>query len=89
MAEPDESIRDQPLCQPRLVRFLRQRPRLVDFGLREQALANLEHNMCERRKPDKVAEHASKQLQEAGEPVVRDTLREQLSQANERLFSRL
>jgi len=35
---PDGDGSPSPLVKPRVVRVLRDRPRLVDFGLREEAL---------------------------------------------------
>lgn len=89
MVEPDESPADQPVLQPRLVRFLRKRPKLVEFEMREEFLEHLEQNIRERRKPGTVAQRLSRTVEDASEPVIRDTLRRRLEKANDSLLRRL
>lgn len=59
MASPDESASKEPLLQPRVVRLLKERPRLVDFGLRKEMLEELDNIATERRKPVNVAQRAT------------------------------
>lgn len=60
MVESDSRGEKEPILQPRLVRFLKDRPRLVDKGLRREFLEELEREMVERRKPDTVAERMAR-----------------------------
>lgn len=93
MAEPSGSPRDEPLVQPRLIRFLKERPRLIDRGAREEFWATVEENVVDRRKPDKAAERAvQKFFEEMGQnagPVARNRVRDRLEDANESVLNRL
>lgn len=77
----------KPLFEPRLIRLLKDRPRLVDRGFREEFLEQLEENVRERRKPDTVAEEMAKNLmrrfEDAGGSVVKNRARSALETANE------
>lgn len=87
MAGTDGEVPEQPLFEPRLVEFLKDRPRLVDRGLREEFLDQLAENMRQRRKPDTMAEEAArsvmKRFEDAGGGVVKNRTRDMLNQANE------
>lgn len=93
MAEPDESSELQPLMQPRLVRFLKNRPKLVDRGVREEFLEEVEERMMERRKPDTVAERTVRRMfnevADAAAPPTRRRVRERLSRANETVLENM
>ena len=93
MAGADGDGPEQPLFEPRLVEFLRDRPRLVDRGLREEFLQQLAHNMRERRKPDtmaeEVAQSAMRRFEEAGGGVVKERTRKALDKANQGPLERL
>jgi len=56
MAGPDEQASQEPLIQPILVRFLKNRRKLVGGNLREEILQEMERNMEHRRMPDTAAE---------------------------------
>lgn len=83
----------EPLMQPRVVKALKNRPRLVDFGVRKQMLEGLEESIAERRHPDRVSERASSTAAEtakqAAEPAARDVLGSVLDRANNTIFNRL
>lgn len=83
----------KPLAEPRLVQFLKDRPRLVDRGLRQEFLEQLEQNIRQRRRPDTMAEKTVQQafrtFEEAGGGVVRDRTRKALEKANEGPLERL
>jgi hypothetical protein len=75
MPTNDEELLDDPLIEPRLIRRLRDRPRAVDFGFRDELLAQLDEVICDRRRPDNVAEQgvlmAFDRIQEAGGKVAK------------------
>lgn len=87
MAGADGDGPEQPLFEPRVVEFLKDRPRLVDKGLREEFLDQLARNMRERRKPDTMAENVARdmmrRLEDAGGGVVKQRTRNALQRANE------
>ena len=89
----DTDPEKEPILQPRLVRALRKRPKLIELEARERFLKNLEENISERRCPpnisDRLGRNVSKSIQQAAEPVAKDTLRERLTGANETVLSRL
>lgn len=81
----------EPLVQPRLIRLLKNRPRLVDFGVREELLEELEQQVILRRTPDNVAESMISQIirgttqraSEVTEPVFKNRTAEKMSKINE------
>lgn len=83
----------KPLVEPRLVQFLKDRPRLVDRGLRKEFLEQLEQNIRVRRQPDSMAERTVQEmfrnLEEAGGGVVRDRTKNALEKANNGPLERL
>jgi len=83
----------EPIVQPRLIRFAQRRPKLVDIEVRDRFLENLEESVCQRRCPPDVSDRVSKLVARSGEqavePVLRNTLRSRLSDANERVLNRL
>jgi len=83
----------QPLVEPRLVQFLKDRPRLVDRGLRQEFLEQLEMNIRERRIPDSMAERGVQQVfrrfEEAGSGVAKEKTRKAMKKANEGPLRRL
>lgn len=93
MVSPDEGDEVDPLIQPRAIRALKNRPRLISLGFREEVLEQMEETVKQRRHPDTVAEKAAQGLKEraedATEPVVRGRLRNRVRQANERLLKNL
>lgn len=82
---PDEAELE-PLIQPRLVRFLKNRPRAIDRGLRREFLEELETQMVIRRRPDTAAEKAVDavfdRFREAGTSTAKRRARERLKKAN-------
>lgn len=93
MAGTNSETPAQPLVEPRLVRFLKDRPRLVDRGLREEFLEQLEYNIRERRKPDTMAERSVqeffKRFEEAGGSVAKDRTKKALDKANKGPLNKL
>lgn len=83
----------QPLFEPRVVRFLKNRPRLVDRGLRQELFEELEYNIRERRKPDNMAEsvvrEGLKRFEEAGGRVAKNRTKQALDKANKGPLKRL
>jgi len=77
----------KPLVEPRVIQFLKDRPRLVNRGVREDFLRELEQNIRARRVPDTMAERTVRKLfkeaEEAGGGVARERARSRLKQANE------
>lgn len=93
MVETDRAPGEQPIVQPRVVRFLRDRNRLVDKGVREDFLDQLESNMVERRKPDTLAEKTVRDLfrrfEDAGSGVAKERVRGRMEKANQNTLSKL
>lgn len=89
MTEPD----DDPIWRPWIVKALRRRPKLVEIETREQFLENLEENMCERRRPDNIADRLSilglRSAEGAAEPVVKTTMSQRFQKANRKRLRRL
>ena len=83
---------EEPLMSPKLVRALRNRNRLVDFGVRESMLEGVEQQIKERRKPSRVSERASSTVADtvrnAAEPVTRDVAKGALDRANDSVLDR-
>lgn len=90
---PDPQAEEEPILQPRLIRFLKNRRKLVGGGIREEFWEEVERNVIERRRPDTAAERAVQNLMdwaaESTAPVARRRMRERLSQANESIFRNL
>jgi len=93
MASPDEQEETNPLVQPRVIRTLKDRPRLIDLGFRQEVLEQMESAMARRRSPDVIAERATQEVkqtaEEATEPVVRDRLRSRVEKANNGILNKL
>ena len=85
--------RNEPLVEPRVIKRLKDRPRIVDWGVRKQFLEQLEKVAIERRKPGNVARGAVRtgfdRFQEAGEDVAKETTEEVLEKGNNSIFKRL
>lgn len=83
----------EPLIEPRVIRAMRKRPRLVDDGFREELLRNIENNVENRRKPQNFASGAAMQaaevLADSVAPVAEDIVGGIGSKANETVLSRL
>lgn len=84
---------DQPLLQPRIIRLLKDRPRLISFGLREDVLDELDAKMCQRRSPQSLADKLSDVLvNEASDsmrPAIRRRAEQRVSKMNETVFQNL
>lgn len=93
MAEPGASGEDQPVVQPRVIRLLRKRPKLVAENMRNDILEQVEHNITERRKPDTAAERVVRRVldeaRNAGEQVFSGRLKDRMAEANEGALRRL
>lgn len=87
MSGVDEGAELEPLVQPRLIRFLKDRPRLVDKGVRRELLEQLENQAIQRRRPDTAAEKAVQsffnRFNEAGGQVARERAKKRMRKANE------
>lgn len=88
-----DSSREDPLFQPKIIKRLQGRERVVDMGLREEMLQALEHELTERRRPDNVSDRATREVAERArnstEPVIKNRLRKRMEDANEGILSRL
>lgn len=74
MGSPDEVAEQSPLMEPRVVRLLKQRRRLIDFGMREEILEEMEVILAERRKPGRVAERATENILSRAQEATRRPL---------------
>lgn len=93
MAQSDDTAELEPLLQPRLIRFMRDRPRLIDRGIRKEALDDLETIVAERRTTDSVANTVGRQvsstLQDVTGRLARTETKKQLDKANQKQLKRL
>lgn len=93
MSESAVSGEEQPIVQPRLIRFLKNRRKLLGGGIRDEFWEEIERNVTERRKPDTAAERAVgnvvDRVQEASFPVAKRRVKDGLSRANEGALNRL
>lgn len=82
MPHLDEEGELKPVLQPVAIRALRDRDRLVDLGLREDMLDELETIVANRRTADTLASrlshNAMESVKDSAEPVVRDRLVNQM-----------
>lgn len=89
----DEPSSSQPLITPRVPALLKDRPKLLGGGFREEFWEQVERNMAERRTPEKVAEKGvEKTLEEASQaaaPAARDRVANMADRANRRLLKNL
>lgn len=90
MVEPDEQAAQEPLVQPRLVRFLKNRRKLIKGDVREEFLEELEKNIERRRMPDTAAERMVESLlnrsRETVAPVASDRAKKRASEINEKIL---
>ena len=81
---------DEPLLEPKVLQMLEDRDRVVDLGMRDKIIRNMKDNIRHRRTPDVLAERFSKEtvrsVADITEPVVRDSMRDRLEQANETIM---
>lgn len=93
MEGTDNEVVGEPLVEPRLVRFLKDRPRVVDKGVRREFLEQLEENIRERRRPDTAAERAVQKMfrtfEDAGTGVAKDRTKKAMDRANKGPLKRL
>lgn len=93
MAEPGISGEEQPVVQPRVIRLLRKRPKLVAENMRNDILEQVEQNITERRRPDTAAERVVQRVldeaRHAGEQVFSGRVRDRMVEANEGALRRL
>lgn len=93
MSGTSEEAELQPIVRPHVVRFLKDRPRLVDKGVRQEFLEELEKQMVMRRRPDTAAERAVDavfdRFRDAGRGVARERVRQRLSEANETVLQNI
>lgn len=84
---------DDPIIHPRVIKRLKERPRLINDGLREQFLQEMENVVTEKRKPQNVAESAVlrgfERFQEAGGGVAKKAVQTSLERGNESIFEQL
>lgn len=83
----------EPLLQPRVIRMLKNRNRLINMGLREEILEEMEETINRRRTTDTIAHRISTTmadvLRDSSEPIVRDRMENRLSQMNSGPLNRL
>lgn len=81
-----DDLLDEPLIHPRVIRRLRERPKLINFGMREEFLEEMEKVVENRRQPGNIAEKASEaafeRFEEAGIEVTRNRTQNTLERAN-------
>lgn len=84
---------DQPLLQPRLVRLLKRRPKLVAENARNEMLEEIEINMMERRLPGRVAERTVErtlsEMKNATSKVAQGRAKQRMAKANQGTLRRL
>lgn len=89
----DDGEELEPLLQPRVIRMLRNRQRLINFGFREEVLEEMEETIARRRTTDTIAHRVSTTmadvLRDSSEPIVRDRMRNRLEKANAGALNRL
>lgn len=82
----DSGMSDEPLIHPRLVRKLKERPRLIDFGLRKEVLEQLDQELCRRRSPQEVANRLSDRVTDevtnTTKPVMRKRATKKMDELN-------
>lgn len=88
MVEPEDYSEVDPVLQPHLVRFLRERPKLIDVEMREKVLKGVEENIKDRRRPGYMAERIAEAAADIGKPVLTDATRERLEKANGKVLKR-
>lgn len=93
MVEPEEQASQEPLMQPRLVRFLKNRRKLVGGKLREEILEEVERNMEQRRMPDtaaeKIVQNAMRRTEEVTGSVARKKAKSGINKINETVLEGL
>lgn len=93
MAGADRPDGTQPLIEPRMIRFLKQRPRLIDKGFRQEFLEEFERQARERRDPGRLAEKTVDKVfarvRESTDEPVKRRARDAVSKVNEGPLSRL
>lgn len=84
---------EEPILQPRLVRLLKNRPKLIGGSVREDILEEIEKNITERRKPDRASERVVGRIldeaREASMPVMKGRVKDRMNKANEGVLNRL
>lgn len=72
----------RPVFQPIVIRALKNRERLIDAGLREEVLNEMEDVVAQRRTADTLASRLShtamESMKQSAEPVIRDRLVNQI-----------
>lgn len=93
MVHTDGGEELEPLLQPRVIRMLKNRDRVVNLGLREEILEEMEQVISRRRTTDTIAHRVSTtmadMLRDSGEPVVRNRMENRLEQMNRGPLNRL
>lgn len=93
MPEPDEVEQFEPVIQPRLVRLLKKRPRLIEDDFRKELLDELDKELCRRRAPDRLSDEAVRGMfnraADSTAPPVRRRVRSRLEQANNGILENL
>lgn len=83
----------EPLLQPRVIRMLKNRNKIISLGLREEILDEMEDTIARRRTTDTIAHRVSTTmadvLRDSSEPIVRDRMRNRLSEMNSGALERL
>jgi len=69
MPQDSEASSEKPILHPHIISKLKDRPRVVDFGVRRDALAQLENQLAERRTPKNVAKRTSRRAMSEAKDV--------------------
>jgi len=87
MPQDSEDSGESPILHPHIIRKLKDRNRLVDFGVRKEILSSVEDRVKQRRKPSNVADRASSRVMSdvsnAGQSVMSDRLRKGLESVSQ------
>lgn len=93
MVHTDDGDELEPLLQPRVIRMLKNRDRLINLGVREEILEEMEETIARRRTTDTIAHRVSTTmadvLRNSGEPVVRNRMESRLERMNSGVLNRL
>lgn len=78
-----------PIIQPRVIRRLKDRRRVVDFGFREEFLDELDNVLCEMRRPDRIAERSVKSIGQRTQRASARVVQRAMEKGNQSVFRNL
>lgn len=88
MGAADDDSSD-PLVQPRVIRLLKNRRRVVDFGMRKEFWDELESVTENRRRPEEVSQRTVRSGFDRISTATSRVLRRGMEQANESILKEL